>query len=44
MIWARKCTIKAQDAVHDFIFFPFCGPEQTLALDANATVVGMRNK
>jgi hypothetical protein len=25
---------EAQDAVHDFILFPFCEPEQTLALDA----------
>lgn len=25
---------EAQDAVHDFILFPFCEPEQTLALGA----------
>ena len=27
---------EAQDAVHDFIVFPFCEPERTLALDAIA--------
>jgi len=26
-----------EDAVHDFIIFPFCEPERTLALDAIAS-------
>ncbi len=28
---------EAQDAVHDFVLFPFCEPERTLALDAIAS-------
>ena len=30
----KVCYYEAQDAVHDFILFPFCEPERTLALDA----------
>lgn len=28
---------EAQDVVHDFMSFPFCKPERTLALDAIAS-------
>ena len=31
---------EARDAVHDFVLFPFCEPERTLALDAIAAWIG----